>query len=171
MAYVRFVKGPPLAILPTELKKDAMKQLILLLTLLAIPLLGQANYLFMETIQCRYQLRNDGYSQPMPFTLEVKVATENNQRYVQASLSSVSRFFSALNIQVRSIRGFETQANGMLRMQSSDMTVNSKAEILNRTIKLEVRDLDGQDWRSISCLHNNLATIVQASMQDFRSPL
>jgi hypothetical protein len=122
----------------------------------------------MENIQCRYQLRNDGYSAPMPFTLLVKVKTENNQRTVETSLSSGNRFFAALNIQVKSTQGFETQPNGMLRMQNSDPAMNSKAEILNRTIKLEVRDLDGKDWRSISCLHNNLADITNSAMQALR---
>lgn len=149
-----------------------MKALIIALTtLLALTQDASAveHFLMNEPIQCRYQLRNDGYSQPMEFRLEFKVVTENGQRYIETSLSTVSRYFSALNMSVRSTTGYQTQPGGMLRMQSSDPAVNSKAEILNRTIKLEVRDLDGRDWRSISCLRNGLQFLVDTSMQALRA--
>jgi hypothetical protein len=146
-----------------------MKLLILTLSLFASLSTQAAVFNYTEALSCRYQLRNDGYSQAMPFTLEVKTTIENGVRQLEVSLSSGNRFFSALNIQVKSTIGWQVQPDHKMRLQSTDPMMNSKAEILNRTIKLEVRDLDGKDWRSISCLHSNLNGIVESSMQAFRN--
>jgi hypothetical protein len=146
-----------------------MKLLILTYSLFASLSTQAAVFNYTEALSCRYQLRNDGYSQAMPFTLEVKTTFENGVRQLEASLSSGNRFFSALNIQVKSTIGWQLQPDHKMRLQSTDPMMNSKAEILNRTIKLEVRDLDGKDWRSISCIHNNLNGVIESSMQAFRN--
>jgi len=152
-----------------------MKAFILVLLLLALGYQASAQSLQAETVQtvlteqlqCRYQLRNDGYSQLMPFTLEVKVVSVGGQRNLEVSLSSVSRFFSALNVVVRSAVGFEAVAgSSMMRMQSSAaFGVNSKAEVMGRTIKLQVTDPDGLDWRGVSCLRDSLSAVITSSTQ------
>lgn len=155
-----------------------MKALILVMLLLALGYQASAQSLVAEPVstvlseqlQCRYQLRNDGYSQLMPFNLDVKVVSVNGQRNLQVSLSSVSRYFSALNVVVQSPLGFEAvAASGMMRMQSSTaFGVNSKAEIMGRTIKLQVTDPDGLDWRGVSCLRDGLESLVEKTLQSLR---
>lgn len=156
-----------------------MKAFILVLLLLALGYQASAQSLQEETVQtilseqlqCRYQLRNDGYSQLMPFTLEVKIVSVCGQRNLEVSLSSVSRFFSALNVVVRSAVGFETvSGSSMMRMQSSaEFGVNSKAEVMGRTIKLQVTDADGLDWRGVSCLRDSADTIVTGANNGLRN--
>lgn len=155
-----------------------MKAFILILLLLALGFQASAQALLVDTVQsvhseqlqCRYQLRDEGYSQLMPFVLDVKVVSVGGQRNLEVSLSSVSRFFSALNVVVRSPLGFEPVVpTGMMRMQSSFVFgVNSKAEVMGRTIKLQVTDADGQDWRSVSCLRDGLRQLVENSAQSLR---
>lgn len=150
-----------------------MKSVLLVLVILGFGLecLAQAlsaqtvRQIVSEPIQCRYQLREDGYSRLMPFTLDVKIVAVGERRYLDVSLSTESRFFSALNIAVRSSAGFEPVAGSpMMRMQSAfETNVNSKAEVMGRTIKLQITDPDGRDWRSISCLRENLETLVNNS--------